>query len=196
MIKKLFEKYREIIMYLIFGVLTTFVAWVSYAIFTKMIPTISFAGITIAHTTSANVLSWICGVIFAYVTNKIWVFESKSWKPSIAFKELWQFTASRLITGFIEWFGLPLILQIGANCVANGSDGFFGKIFIWLSQPLFNVDGLIAKIAVSVIVVILNYVFSKLFVFKGDKKDKNAHEDEQKPTDEIIDDILDDIRKK
>ncbi len=178
MIKKLFDKYREIIMYLIFGVLTTLVAWVSYAIFTKVIPEISFAGITIAHTTSANVLSWICGVIFAYVTNKIWVFESKSWKPSVAFKELWQFVASRLITGFIEWFGLPLLIHIGFD------------------YALFGVDGMLAKILVSVIVVILNYVFSKLLIFKGNKKDPNAHKDEHKPTDEIIDDILDDIRKK
>ncbi len=196
MIKKLFDKYREIIMYLIFGVATTVVSFLSYFIFEMIIPTISFWGITIEHTTTANVLSWLCAVLFAFVTNKIWVFESKSWKPSVAFKELVLYLSSRIATGFIEWFGLPLILKIGENCALNGSDGFFAKIFIWLSQPLFGSDGLIAKIAVSIIVVILNYVFSKLLIFKRKKTIEGKIADENKDTDEIIDDILDDIRKK
>ncbi len=159
MIKKLWDKFHEIIMYIIFGVLTTMVAWVTYAIFTKIIPTISFWGITIDHTTTANVLSWVCGVIFAYVTNKLWVFESKSWKPSIAFKEFWMFVSSRLITGVIEWVGLPLLISIGFD------------------QPIFGVDGMLAKILVSVIVVVLNYVFSKLFIFKRKKAIKNQTKD-------------------
>lgn len=196
MIKKLFDKYREIIMYLIFGFATTVIAFLSYFIFEMVIPTISFWGITIEHTTTANVLSWICAVLFAYITNKIWVFESKSWKPSVISKELMLFLSSRIATGFVEWFGLPLILKIGESCASNGSDGFFAKIFIWLSQPLFGSDGLIAKIAVSIIVVILNYIFSKLLIFKRKKTIKGKTSDENKDTDEIIDDILDDIRKK
>ncbi len=196
MIKKLWDKYHEIIMYLVFGAGTTVVSFLSYFVFEIIIPTISFWGITIEHTTTANVLSWFCAVIFAFVTNKIWVFESKSWKPSIAFKELVLYFSSRIATGFIEWFGLPLILKIGESCIANGSNGFFAKIFIWLSQPIFDSEGFIAKIAVSIIVVILNYVFSKLLIFKNKKKSPLVHEDEKKPTDEIIDDILDDIRNK
>ena len=196
MIKKLFDKYREIIMYLIFGFATTVIAFLSYFIFEMVIPTISFWGITIEHTTTANVLSWICAVLFAYITNKIWVFESKSWKPSVISKELMLFLSSRIATGFVEWFGLPLILKIGESCASNGADGFFAKIFIWLSQPLFGSEGLIAKIAVSVIVVILNYIFSKLLIFKRKKTIENKTADENKDTDEIIDDILDDIRKK
>lgn len=196
MIKKIFDKYREIIMYLIFGVGTTVISFLSYYIFSMIIPTISFWVITIKHTTTSNVLSWICAVLFAFVTNKIWVFESKSWKPSVALKELGLYLSSRIATGFIEWFGLPLILKIGQTCAQNGADGFFGKIFIWLSQPLFGSDGLIAKIAVSIIVVILNYVFSKLLIFKEKKNVDGKTPDENKETSEIIDDILDDIRKK
>lgn len=196
MIKKLFDKYREIIMYLIFGVGTTVVSFLSYFIFEIIIPTVSFWGITIEHTTTANVLSWICAVLFAFVTNKIWVFESKSWKPAIAFKELVLYLSSRIATGFIEWFGLPLILKIGENCALNGTDGFFAKIFILLSQPLFGSEGLIAKITVSVIVVILNYVFSKLLIFRRKKTIESKISDENKETEEIIDDILDDIRNK
>ena len=151
MLKKLFDKYREIIMYLIFGVATTVVSWLSYAIFTKIIPVISFWGITIETTTTSNVLSWICAVLFAYITNKIWVFDSKSWRPSVAVKELGLFVASRVLSGIFEWFGLPLLIFLGVN------------------QTIFGVEGMLAKVLISVIVVILNYIFSKLFVFKNKK---------------------------
>ena len=113
MIKKLWDRFHEFIMYMIFGVGTTVVSWLSFAIFTKIVPTFTIWGITVDHTTSANVLSWICAVIFAYITNKLWVFESKSWKPSVAFKEFWLFVSSRLLTGVIEWVGLPILMSIG-----------------------------------------------------------------------------------
>ncbi len=170
--KKLFVKYKEIIMYLIFGVATTVVSWVSYAVFTKLIPTVTFLGITVENTTTANVLSWICAVLFAFVTNKIWVFDSKSWRVSVAIKELGLFVVSRLISGVIEIGGVPLLIWLG------------------IDQTIFNIEGMVAKILISVIVVILNYVFSKLFIFKNKKKTTI----EDTPTDEIIEDILDDIR--
>lgn len=151
--KKLFVKYKEIIMYLIFGVATTVVSWVSYALFTKIIANISFWGISIENTTTANVLSWICAVLFAFITNKIWVFDSKSWGLSLTIKELGLFTASRLATGVIEWLGVPLLIWMGVD------------------QTIFNIDGMLAKVLISVIVVILNYVFSKLFIFKNKKED-------------------------
>ncbi|MBR2714765.1 MAG: GtrA family protein [Ruminococcus sp.] len=175
MIKKIWNKYHEFIMYMIFGAGTTVVAWVSYAIFTKTIPHISFFGISIDNTTTANVLSWICAVIFAYVTNKLWVFNSKSWNPKVAFKEFVMFVSSRLATGIIEWVGLPLLIAIGVD------------------QKIFGVEGMLAKILVSVIVVLLNYVFSKLFIFKRKKTIKTLTDDEKKSTEEIIEDILDDI---
>ncbi len=178
MIKKLWDKFHEIIMYMVFGIATTVVSWLSYALFTEIVPTISFWGITVDHTTSANVLSWICAVVFAYITNKLWVFESKSWRPSVAFKEFWLFVSSRLLTGVIEWVGLPILMSVGFD------------------QATFGVEGMLAKILVSVIVVILNYVLSKLFIFKRKKTVKDITEDEKKPTDEIIEDILDDIHNK
>lgn len=148
MIKKLWNKFHEVIMYLIFGVATTVISWVTFAIFTKIIPTISFWGITVSNTTTANVLSWVCAVLFAFITNKVWVFDSKSWRPSVAFREFWMFVTSRLATGVIEWFGLPLLIKLGVD------------------QTIFGIEGMVAKILVSVIVVILNYVLSKLFIFK------------------------------
>ena len=178
MIKKLWDKFHEIIMYLIFGVLTTVVSWVTYALFTMVVPTYTFWGITVDLTTTSNVLSWICAVIFAYITNKLWVFESKSWKPSVAIKEFWLFVSSRLVTGVIEWVGLPLLIKVGFN------------------QSILGIEGMFAKILVSVIVVILNYVFSKLFIFKDKKKKGDKTPDENKSTDKIINDILDDIHNK
>ncbi len=178
MIKKLWYKFHEFIMYMIFGVGTTVVSWLSFAIFTKVIPTFSFGGITVDCTTTANVLSWICAVIFAYVTNKLWVFGSKSWKLSIVFPEFGKFVSSRLLTGIIEWVGLPLLMAVG------------------LDQAIFGIEGMLAKISVSVIVIILNYVFSKLFIFKRKKTIKEITEDEKKPTDQIIDEIMDDIHSK
>lgn len=178
MIKKLWDKFHEFIMYMIFGVGTTVVSWITFALFTKIIPTFAFWGITVDCTTTANVLSWICAVVFAYVTNKLWVFNSKSWKPSIAFPEFGKFVSSRLLTGVIEWVGLPLLIAIG------------------LDQSILGIEGMLAKIIVSVIVIILNYVFSKLFIFKRKKTVKELTEDEKKPTDQIIDEIMDDIRNK
>lgn len=67
--KKFWNKYKEIITYIIFGVLTTLVSWGSYALFVNLMSMSVFLG---------NLLSWICAVAFAYVTNKLWVFDSKA----------------------------------------------------------------------------------------------------------------------
>ena len=137
-------------MYLIFGVLTTFVSWGSYALFEMLLGV--FISDAIVLSSVANVLSWIMAVLFAFVTNKLWVFESKSWKGSILLKELGSFVGSRLLTGVLEWFGVPLLMLIG------------------LDQPILGIEGMLAKILISVIVVILNYILSKLLVFKNKKK--------------------------
>lgn len=149
-IKELFLKYKEIIMYLAFGVLTTFVSWGSYALFEMLLGL--FITNVIVLSTVANVLSWVIAVLFAFITNKLWVFESKSWKGSTLIKELSAFVGSRLLTGVLEWFGVPLLMLIG------------------LDQPILGIEGMLAKILISVIVVILNYILSKLLVFKNNKK--------------------------
>lgn len=136
---------REVFMYLVFGVLTTVVSWASYALFIKILGGISNSDVRISV---ANVLSWIAAVLFAFITNKLWVFDSKSWKPSVVIKELGMFVVARLATGCIEWFGVPLLVKIGVN------------------QELFGTEGMLAKIIASVLVVILNYFFSKLLIFK------------------------------
>ncbi len=144
---------KEILMYLILGVFTTIVSWCSFAIFTKIIPEISIFGFTIKCIDSANVLSWVCAVLVAFITNKLWVFESKVLKAAVVCKELCAFVSSRLLTGAIEWFGFPILMALGLN------------------QTLFNIEGIVAKVIISIIVVVLNYVFSKALVFKKTQND-------------------------
>ena len=155
--KNIFLKHKEIILYVIFGVLTTLVGWGSY------VASVDFIGFSVFV---SSIVSWVCGVAFAFVTNKIWVFESRSWQPIVLGKELVSFVSSRAITGILEVFGVPLL-------ASTGFDNIFYKIAenLNLSFSVFYTDGIYSKLSLSVIVIILNYVFSKLFVFK-DKKDK------------------------
>ena len=146
---------KEIIMYIVFGVLTTLVSWGTYILFEKAIVSVFWA----------NLLSWICAVSFAYITNKLWVFESKNWELKTLLKEISTFIASRGITGIFEIVFVPLLAKWG-----------FDKLFFTLARGMkitadvFYTDGIYSKISVAIIVVILNYVFSKLIVFKKDKE--------------------------
>lgn len=156
-IKELLIKYREIITYVVAGVLTTLVNWVVYHIFCLVLENLISNNALLVGI--SNAIAWIISVIFAFVINKIWVFESKSWMPSIAVKEAIAFTGARAITGVIEEVSLVGIAAIPA--VAHFAFEVFG----------FKLSGnLIAKIVVSIIVMILNYVFSKLIVFKNKKE--------------------------
>ncbi|NLD30101.1 MAG: GtrA family protein, partial [Clostridiales bacterium] len=92
-LKNLYFKHKEIINYLLFGGLTTVVSWGTYSLFVKAI------GMSVGV---GNVLSWICAVLFAFVTNKLFVFESKTWQPATALREFVSFIGARLATGVIE----------------------------------------------------------------------------------------------
>lgn len=150
--KALFIKYREIISYLFWGVMTTVVSWVTYSLLISLFGTeteISVFGFSVSlNVALANLLSWLCAVLFAFVTNKLFVFRSRSWKFEVLWPELWKFISARIVTGVIEIIAVPALVAIG------------------LDQEIFGIAGSWAKVIVSVAVVILNYVFSKLFVFK------------------------------
>lgn len=134
-IKELFNKYREIIMYLIFGVLTTVVSLAVYYIlvYTILNPNNPF------ELQVANIISWIAGVTFAYFTNRSMVFQSKN-KNKL--KEAGSFVLARVVTLIMDM----LIMFVGVTLL-HGND----KLLKLISQ---------------VIVIVSNYVFSKLFVFK------------------------------
>lgn len=133
-LKKLWKKYKEAILYLIFGVLTTAVNWIVYFPLTKLTP---------VHYQIANVISWIAAVLFAYFTNRTFVFESKN-KNKLA--ELAKFIGGRIFSLLAET----------------------ALLFILIDLIKFNED--LSKIGGQVIVVILNYIISKVFVFKKDEK--------------------------
>lgn len=139
-IKNLFTKYKEIIMYLFFGVGTTAVNWMIYTIIVLLGQE--------TNLTLANMIAWVGAVAFAYITNKLWVFESKSWNPKIVWKELGMFLGARIFSGIFEIGLFPVLVWLGMN------------------QSIFGVEGMLAKVVISVLVIILNYIFSKLLVFK------------------------------
>ena len=149
-IKELFEKYKEIISYLFWGGCTTVVSWGSFSLFQ-----ICFRG-WINNTDTlvvvSNVLSWVCAVLFAYITNKIWVFNSRSWSAKVVLPEVTKFVSARLLTGIMEMFLVPFLVYLGMN------------------QAIFGIEGAVSKNVVSILVILLNYIFSKLFIFKRENK--------------------------
>lgn len=135
---ELFNKYKEIIMYLIFGVLTTVVSLVTYYVLTLTILNPEKA----IQLQLANIISWIVSVAFAYVTNRKFVFESKS---EDIVKEATSFVGGRVLT---------LLLDMAI-------------MFIFVT--LLHLNDKIFKIVSQVLVIVTNYVISKLFVFKENK---------------------------
>lgn len=140
--KELIKKFwnKEVLMYLIFGVLTTIVA---LAIYYALTYTVLDANNSI-QLQIANVISWVGGVIFAYVTNRKYVFESKN-KNKVA--EAGKFVSARLVTLLMDM----AIMFVGVTLL-KGNDK-------------------ILKIISQIVVIVSNYVFSKLIVFKKEKKD-------------------------
>ena len=134
MIKKIWDKVmnREVISYLIFWVLTTLVNWVVYAAMVKV--HIDYR--------IATAVAWAVSVLFAFIVNKIFVFQSYNMRPAFVMKEITSFVACRAVSGVME------------------------MVFMIVMVSWIHMDEYISKIAVSVIVVIVNYVFSKLFIFR------------------------------
>lgn len=133
-IKKQYLKYKEIINYLIFGVLTTGVNFIVYIITSKFLS---------IDNTISNSIAWLISVLFAYVTNKMYVFKSTSTNTKVVIKELASFIGSRLISGVL-----------------------FEIILFGLLVNVWNYDDILAKVLISVLVVITNYVFSKIVTFR------------------------------
>lgn len=140
---------RETVLYLVFGVATTVV---NYIVF-WLVYDVAFGK---DQSLIANMAAFVVAVIFAFVVNKMYVFESKSWGMEALRKEVPSFLASRIGSFLIEEAGLFLCEHV---LRLNG--------VVLLSVAGMDVDGITAaKLALSVIVVILNYVFCKFFVFQ------------------------------
>ena len=124
---------KETISYVIFGILTTIVNLISYYFFSNII--------NINYLIS-NTISWIISVVFAYITNKFQVFNSKDKRKDVMVKEFIKFVNCRLTSGVIE------------------------ILLLFLLVDMMKVNDIISKLAIGVIVVVLNFIFSKIFVFQ------------------------------
>ena len=130
----LWKKYREFILYLFFGGLTTLVSILSYAFCERVLGLDPLV---------ANIISWILAVAFAYGTNRTWVFSRKADTRQGIFREIMAFFGGRIATLLVE-------------------EGIILVFITWLGLPAVPV-----KAAAQVIVIALNYVISKFFVFKA-----------------------------
>lgn len=171
-IGKLIDKFftKEIVLYIIFGVLTTAVNLLTFFLFKELFIRIGWEGALNSLLSSlgwekavnflasgsdyldANTIAWVAGVIFAFFTNKLFVFESKSWKASVAVKEFAGFVGARLLSFIVE------------------------SVMMFVLVTVLSQNELLAKIIVAVVVIIMNYVFSKLFIFKNNEN-KEAKND-------------------
>jgi putative flippase GtrA len=144
---------REIFMYLVFGVLTTIVSILVYKGANH--------AFGLRYYLLSNVISWVVAVAFAFVTNKLWVFESKSWAREIIARELTRFAGARLFSLGAEQLGLFLLIDI-ARMGAS----------VWdvAGYALTGYD--LAKFIMQIVVVLLNYVFSKRLIFKSAKGER------------------------
>ena len=133
-IKELYIEFKEIINYVIFGGLAMVVNFVSYFIFARVYH--------IDEVISSG-LSWFCSVLFAYVTNKIFVFDSKTNGKKEVIKECISFFLARIVSG--------ILCDVGTFA---------------LMVDVLHINDIVSKVVTQVMVVIMNYVFSKFIVFK------------------------------
>ena len=138
--KQLFEKYRDVIPYLFFGVVTTIINIVTYWF---------AAHVLHMETVPATVFAWILTVLAAYLTNRKWVFHSDARGSREILAEVVKFFAARLATGIFDW------------------------VFMYVTVDRLHWHDVAMKCIANVVVVVLNYIFSKWVIFK-----KHHREDE------------------
>ena len=136
-IRALIQKHYEFLSFVFFGGLTTVVNYLVY------IPCLYLLGLS---ATLSNVIAWPVAVVFAFVTNKPFVFRSHDWSAKVVWPELGKFVGARLVSGGIE------------------------TAIILVTVDLFHWNGIVMKLVVSVLVIVMNYLGGKLLVFRKSKK--------------------------
>ena len=136
----LLKRHREGLLYVLFGCGTTFSNWFTYCICVEVFH---------LDITVSNALACLVGVIFAFVTNKLYVFQSRGKSAKTVLREAISFGASRAATGIIDIFGPAMFMDLG------------------ITGTLFGIEGFVAKLISSSVVIILNYTCSKLLVFRN-----------------------------
>ena len=134
-LKNICIKYQSFLLYVIFGILTTIVNIIVFFVLYNMLHT----GHNVAY-----VVAWFWAVLFAYLTNRVWVFHSTNTTTADIVKEIWQFYLARVLTGIIGYF----ILTFGVDVLRQDAN-------IW-------------NIIQNIFVIFSNFVLSKLIIFKKD----------------------------
>lgn len=133
MIKTLIKTYKGLILYLFFGVCTTVVNIVSYWACSRLMK---------CDTIVSTIIAWVVAVLFAYITNRIWVFESKVKEIKGIIREFVSFVTCRLATGILD------------------------IVIMYLCVDMLGMNDVIIKAGSNALVIILNYVASKLIIFR------------------------------
>lgn len=147
-IQKIWYDHESIWMYIIMGAFTTLISLIF-----QLLPTAIFTQLGVVawlNTFLSTTISWIVAATFAFFTNKKYVFKSVTHTRQAFWKEFSMFYSARLVTYFLE----VLIMELGNHFFATVD----GAIVTWRS--------LLVKIVAQVIILIMNYVFSKLIIFK------------------------------
>ncbi len=139
-IQKLYYKYESALLYIFFGALTTLVSigtqYIAYAV-----------GL---GTVASTAVSWICAVLFAFFTNKVFVFGSKSFEKKLFLRELFSFVGARLFS---------FLLELG---------------FMLVTVDVLSLNKFVMKLIAQVFVLVLNYIFSRFLIFKKKKNEKEV----------------------
>lgn len=135
-IKSLFERYKELVLYGVVGVMTTVINLGIFYIASL------FLGKELIAINIANILAWVGGVSFAFIANKLVVFKSKSFEKGKLIKEILSFVAARVASLGFE----VLVLNVGIG--------------------LLEIDEMVCKVVAQVGIILMNYVLSKYIIFK------------------------------
>lgn len=138
-VMELLKRYKSFISYAFFGVCTTLVNLLSYRLFYFVLG---------VPNVPSTLIAWLLAVLFAYITNKLWVFDSKSFGFDVVIPELIKFFVCRIATG---------VLDVG---------------IMWLAVDKMQWNAMVWKLISNFIVILLNYVASRLVIFdkKGEEK--------------------------
>lgn len=142
-IRILYRQYRDVISYLFFGGCTTAINIICYYVCVR------FFHMT---TQPGTIMAWLASVLFAYFTNKLFVFESRSWDRKTVIPEIISFFGCRLLTG-----GMDLLIM---------------SVFV----DYLHLYDMAVKITSNIMVIVLNYIASRFLIFKDPKKDSTCQE--------------------
>lgn len=168
-IRELLSKHREVLLYLVFGVLTTFVGWGVYyavllggrAIFEIPVDEVTGTRYVVLYT-AAQIIQWVCAVLFAFFTNRAWVFTEADRSARMS-KQLVTFAGGRVVT-----LGLDYVITFGFTL------GLGVLLPTWTATEVLgrtlNLCEILSKLVAAVVVIVCNYIISKLFVFKKENQ--------------------------